>query len=68
MSSYTEVDRLLRLPDVVDRVGLSVSWIYKNLADKSGFPAPVKIGARAVRWRESDLQAWEASLARREVL
>ncbi len=54
--------RLLRKPVVLDRVGFSKSELYRRI--KSGkFPAPIKLGARAVAWRESDVDAWMAALA-----
>ncbi len=54
--------RLLRQPSVLDRVPFSKSELYRRV--KSGrFPAPIKLGARAVAWRESDVDAWMATLA-----
>lgn len=52
-----EPARLLRLPDVMARVGLARSTIYLMIQDKE-FPAPINIGSRAVAWVESDIQAW----------
>jgi len=49
--------RLLRLPDVMDRVGLRRAAIYKLVSD-GRFPEPVRIGARAVAWVESEVQEW----------
>lgn len=40
---------LLRLPVVMERTGKSRSTIYAQIKDKT-FPAPVKIGKRAVAW------------------
>lgn len=51
---------LLRLSDVCQLVGLSRSSIYASIA-VGRFPAPVQIGARAVRWRVEDVRAWIAS-------
>jgi len=48
---------ILRLPQVKIRVGLSRSSIY--LAVSQGkFPRPVSLGARAVGWLESEVDAW----------
>jgi prophage regulatory protein len=48
---------ILRLPRVKIRVGLSRSSIY--LAVSQGkFPRPVSLGARAVGWLESEVDAW----------
>ena len=53
----TVLDSLLRLPKVKITSGLSRSSIYENIKNGS-FPAPIKIGKRAVAWRESDIQKW----------
>lgn len=47
--------RLLRLPKVCERSGLSRSRIYDPA---SNFPKPVKIGPRAVGWVESEVDQW----------
>jgi len=49
--------KLLRLPRVMDITALGKSSIYAGV--KSGiFPAPVRLSARAVGWREEDLDKW----------
>ena len=53
--------RLYRRPDVSDLTGLSKNALYKMMRD-GRFPRPVKLNGRAVAWRESDLDAWIASL------
>lgn len=55
--------RLLRLPEVLSRTGLSRSTLY---ADPT-FPKSVKVGQRAVAWAETEIDAWiEARLEARE--
>jgi len=49
--------RFLRLPEVLDRTGLSRSTIYVRL-DQDRFPRPVPLGARAVGWIESEVEEW----------
>ncbi|MCZ0936605.1 MAG: AlpA family transcriptional regulator [Gemmatimonadetes bacterium] len=49
--------RFLRLPEVLDRTGLSRSTIYVRL-DQGRFPRPVSLGARAVGWLESEVDEW----------
>ena len=49
--------RFLRLPEVLDRTGLSRSTIYVRL-DRGLFPRPVSLGARAVGWLESEVDEW----------
>ncbi len=51
--------RVLRLPEVENLVGLSRTTIYRLM--HSDFPLPVKLGLRAVAWREADIVAWLAS-------
>jgi len=42
------------------KLGLSCSTIYAMMAaDK--FPRPIKIGRRAVGWRNTDIQEWVLS-------
>ena len=45
------------------RCGLSTSSIYRF--GRSGlFPEPVRVGRRAVRWHESEIDAWLATRPR----
>ncbi len=48
---------ILRLPQVKIKVGLSRSSIDSAIAEKR-FPQPVRLGARAVGWLESEIDAW----------
>lgn len=53
----TRPGKLLRLPRVMDLTGFGKSSIYSGV--KAGtFPAPVRLSARAVGWRETDLDRW----------
>ena len=49
--------RFLRLPDVRSRISLSRSQIYRKISSGE-FPKPYSLGARAVAWLESDVDAW----------
>lgn len=52
---------VLRLPDVIQRTGLSRSTIYARI--KSGhLTPPLKLGARAVGWLSSDIDEFIDSL------
>ena len=51
---------ILRLPLVKTRTGLPRSTIYLR-ATEGTFPKPVSLGARAVGWLESEIEAWLAS-------
>ncbi|MEP7247632.1 MAG: AlpA family phage regulatory protein [Gammaproteobacteria bacterium] len=48
---------LARRPEVERLVQLSRSSIYAGVA-KGTFPAPLRIGTRAVAWRLSDIDHW----------
>lgn len=51
------MQRILRLPSVRERTGLSRSNIYAKISRKE-FPAAVSLGARAVGWIEAEIEAW----------
>ena len=53
--------RVLRRREVEAVTGLSRSTIYQMMAD-GGFPKPVRLGKRAVGWRESDISGWLENL------
>jgi prophage regulatory protein len=46
--------RIIRLPQVKERIGLSRSTIYSLIQQKK-LKAPISLGARAVGWLESDI-------------
>lgn len=50
-------ETILRRPEVEKRCGLSRSTIYQLMTD-GRFPRPVRLGKRAVGWRESDIAEW----------
>jgi prophage regulatory protein len=54
---------LLRRREVEAMTRLSRSTIYELMA-RGDFPRPVRIGQRAVAWREDAVSAWIASLRR----
>ena len=54
---FSMTNKILRLPAVRERIGLSRSTIYLRIAEGS-FPRPVTLGARAVGWLESDIEEW----------
>lgn len=57
------IDRLVARTEVEERFGLSCTTIYR-LMRAGKFPEPIKVGGKAVRWRESELDAWVASRPR----
>ena len=50
-------EKLLRVPEVEDLTAMKKSKLY-DLVKQGQFPAPVRIGPRAVRWRLSAVQKW----------
>ena len=56
-----QATRLIRLPEVLERTGYGKAWIYR-LISESRFPAPVKIGVRAVAFVESEVDEWIQSV------
>lgn len=53
----TDIDRVLRFPEVVTATGFKRPTIYKKIA-RGEFPAPFNIGARSVGWRRSTIEKW----------
>ncbi len=49
--------RIVRLPEVMARTGLSRSTIYVRVG-KGSFPKSVQLGARAVGWIEEEVDEW----------
>lgn len=56
-------EKLLRRSEVESIYGLGRSSIYR-LMRVDAFPAPLKISARAVRWKHADIIAWVRSKPR----
>ena len=55
--------KLLRLPKVIEATTMCKASIYR-LVKKGEFPAPIKIGERAVAWKEEEVTAWIESRER----
>jgi prophage regulatory protein len=55
-------DRFIRLPEVMQRFGLSRSTVLRMVAD-GRLPKPRKIGARAVAWLQSSIDVAFAQIA-----
>lgn len=50
-------DKLLKMKDVTQIVGMHRSTIYKRINEGS-FPKAVSIGGRSIRFLESSIQQW----------
>jgi prophage regulatory protein len=60
-------NQALRLDAVCDRTGLKETAI-REMVKLGQFPAPFKLGARAIAWLECDIDAWIAHRAARRVM
>lgn len=59
-STITPTERILRLPEVMKRTGLSRSGIYMKVQDNA-FPKQISLGNRCSGWIESEVSAWIAA-------
>jgi prophage regulatory protein len=59
---HQPLEQLLPLTDVENITGLKKSKLYQLIAE-DGFPKPYRLGARSVRWKSSDIQAWISNLS-----
>ena len=57
MTTTGEPDRLLKIDEVKQRVGLGKTMIYRLIQDGK-FPAPYKISPFAARWSNHEILAW----------
>lgn len=58
--------RLIRLPEVMRRVGLSRSAIYKRMAE-GRFPRSRSLGPKCAVWVEEEIGDWIASVVGNEL-
>ena len=58
--------RVLRLKDVLEKVGVSKATAYR-LMKEAHFPTPITLGGNSVGWIEAEVDAWiEARMAQRQ--
>ena len=57
MDRQLEERRIVRRPEVSILTGLARATIYQKVKERS-FPAPIRLGARAVGWRLKDIDDW----------
>ncbi len=57
------IDFLLPRKQVEKQAGISRASIYR-LIKVGKFPAPYSLNTGAVRWKQSDVTAWQASLTK----
>lgn len=56
----TKAPRFLRLPEVLNRTGLSRSTLYTLVARRE-FPHPIGLSLRAIAWIEEEVEQWMAA-------
>jgi len=56
-SSTPQPSRLIRLPEVMSRVGLKRSAIYQRMSE-GRFPKSRSLGAKCAVWVESEIEGW----------
>ena len=49
--------KFLRLPEVINRTGYQRTSIYEKISEGT-FPAPIKLGPRAVDWVAEEIEKW----------
>lgn len=54
-------ERLIRRREVLDRLGISHSELYRRI-QKGSAPRPIKIGPQRVAWRSTEIDAYIAKL------
>ncbi|MEZ5692303.1 MAG: AlpA family transcriptional regulator [Altererythrobacter sp.] len=54
--------RLLRLPEVMDRVGLKRSAIYQRMSE-GRFPKSRSLGPKCAVWLEAEIEEWIRQIA-----
>ena len=57
MDKTLEERRIVRRDEVSKLTGLARATIYKKVGDGS-FPQPIRLSARSVGWRLSDIVTW----------
>lgn len=55
--------RLLRLPEVIDRVGLRRSAIYQRMSE-GRFPKSRSLGPKCAVWVEAEIDHWISEIAK----
>lgn len=53
-------DILYRLPEVIAITGQGGSTVYRHIVEGT-FPGPVRLGAKSVAWRKSEIDRWIAA-------
>ena len=57
MTTVTHPARIIRLPQVRSRTGLSRSTIYEHIS-RGRLPKQISLGPKSVGWLEQDIERW----------
>lgn len=63
-TTFTVDDRLIKLPEVMQIVGLGKTMIYRKVRQHS-FPQPFKPTGGSTRWSEREVREWIQDVASR---
>ncbi|WP_246598867.1 AlpA family transcriptional regulator [Methylogaea oryzae] len=55
----SNLNRIVRLPQVMDLTGLARSTIYAKISCND-FPGPIRLGPRAAGWVLAEIEQWIA--------
>ena len=58
MPGAADLERYLNIEDVTARLRVSKSTLWRWIKEDL-FPKPIHLGPKAVRWKASDLAAWD---------
>lgn len=56
-------ERLLRIEAVAEKTGLAPTTVWAGARDGT-FPAPLRVSTQVTAWKESEVDAWIATLPR----
>lgn len=57
-----EVQKIIRSGEIRTVTGYGIAMIYRMI-ERGEFPKPVRLGRRAVGWRENDIAEWQSRLS-----
>lgn len=60
---HVQMKKILRMPDVLKAMGISKRKLWYDI-NEGKFPAPVKLGERAIGWFEDEIAAYQDGLRR----
>lgn len=50
--------KLITVGQAAEKLGISVSYVWKLHRTDPDFPRTVRLGPRATRWRDDEIDAW----------